>query len=408
LDSYSLFELNEYIRRVVALNFAEPIWVHAEISQINENRGQYYLNLVEKEEDGVQVIAQSAAVIWYKNVLFLKKKLGKVLDSLLEDGTQVKVKVRVDHHERYGLKLVIEDIDPKYTIGQLELARQAIIEKLDKKGLLDLNESIPFSSVMQNIAVISSKTAAGYQDFIAQMGNNGYAYSFNLVLFQSAMQGHKVRAEVKKAIKQIHEDGSFDCIVIIRGGGSKMDLSAFDDYDIGVAIAESDIPIITGIGHQIDNTVADIVAHTSVKTPTAVADFLIEHNSLFEGELLTLEAQIYQLSRSIIQHEMMTLTQVENDLAHAVRMDVLELNLSIEHIEKALEESSSRLLSMSQLQLDQIENSLELLDPQKIIQRGFAAIKQNGKYIQHKKDIKLSKDISIELSDGTLTATPKK
>jgi len=408
LDSYSLFELNEYIRRVVALNFAEPIWVHAEISQINENRGQYYLNLVEKEEDGVQVIAQSAAVIWYKNVLFLKKKLGKVLDSLLEDGTQVKVKVRVDHHERYGLKLVIEDIDPKYTIGQLELARQAIIEKLDKKGLLDLNESIPFPSVMQNIAVISSKTAAGYQDFIAQMGNNGYAYSFNLVLFQSAMQGHKVRAEVKKAIKQIHEDGSFDCIVIIRGGGSKMDLSAFDDYDIGVAIAESDIPIITGIGHQIDNTVADIVAHTSVKTPTAVADFLIEHNSLFEGELLTLEAQIYQLSRSIIQHEMMTLTQVENDLAHAVRMDVLELNLSIEHIEKALEESSSRLLSMSQLQLDQIENSLELLDPQKIIQRGFAAIKQNGKYIQHKKDIKLSKDISIELSDGTLTATPKK
>lgn len=408
MDSYSLFELNEYIRRVVALNFAEPIWVHAEISQINENRGQYYLNLVEKEEDGVQVIAQSAAVIWYKNVLFLKKKLGKVLDSLLEDGTQVKVKVRVDHHERYGLKLVIEDIDPKYTIGQLELARQAIIEKLDKKGLLDLNESIPFSSVMQNIAVISSKTAAGYQDFIAQMGNNGYAYSFNLVLFQSAMQGHKVRAEVKKAIKQIHEDGSFDCIVIIRGGGSKMDLSAFDDYDIGVAIAESDIPIITGIGHQIDNTVADIVAHTSVKTPTAVADFLIEHNSLFEGELLTLEAQIYQLSRSIIQHEMMTLTQVENDLAHAVRMDVLELNLSIEHIEKALEESSSRLLSMSQLQLDQIENSLELLDPQKIIQRGFAAIKQNGKYIQHKKDIKLSKDISIELSDGTLTATPKK
>lgn len=408
MDSYSLFELNEYIRRVVALNFAEPIWVHAEISQISENRGQYYLNLVEKEEDGAQVIAQSAAVIWYKNVLFLQKKLGKVLYSLLEDGTQVKVKVRVDHHERYGLKLVIEDIDPKYTIGQLELARQAIIEKLEKKGLIDLNESIPLPSVMQNIAVISSETAAGYQDFIAQIANNAYGYSFNLTLHQSAMQGHKVRAEVQRAIKKINADGESDCIVIIRGGGSKMDLSAFDDYDIGVAIAESDIPIITGIGHQIDNTVADIVSHTSVKTPTAVADFLIEHNSYFEGELLGLEAEIFQLSRSIIQHELMAITQLENAISHAVRMDVLELNLSLDHIEKAVAESTQRLLSMSHLQLEQIENSVDLLDPKQIIKRGFAAVKQNGKYIQHKKDIQMSTDLSIELSDGTLIATPKK
>ena len=381
--------------------------MHAEISQISENRGQYYLNLVEKEEDGAQVIAQSAAVIWYKNVLFLKKKLGTVLDSLLEDGTQVKVKVKVDHHERYGLKLVIEDIDPKYTIGQLELARQAIIDKLDKKGLIELNESIPLPSVLQNIAIISSETAAGYQDFIAQIDNNAYGFSFNLSLHQSAMQGHKVRAEVKRAIQTIREDGQADCIVIIRGGGSKMDLSAFDDYDIGVAIAESDIPVITGIGHQIDNTVADIVAHTSVKTPTAVADYLIEHNSYFESELLSLEAEIYQLSRSKIQSELMAITQLENALTQAVRMDVLELKLSLEHIEKALSETSSRTLSTSHLQLEQMENSLDILDPKKIIQRGFAALKQNGKYIQHKKDIQMKKDVSIELSDGTLIATPK-
>jgi len=408
LDSYSLFELNEYIRRVIALNFAEPIWVHAEISQISENRGQYYLNLIEKEAKGDQVIAQSSAVIWYKNVLFLQKKLGKVLYSLLEDGTQVKVKVRVDHHERYGLKLVIEDIDPKYTIGQLELARQAIIDKLENKGLLDLNESIPLPSIMQNIAVISSETAAGYQDFIAQIESNAYGYTYNLTLHHSAMQGHKVRAEVKRAIKSINKNGHSDCIVIIRGGGSKMDLSAFDDYDIGVAIAESDIPIITGIGHQIDNTVADIVAHTSLKTPTAVADFLIEHNSYFEGELLSLEAEIYQLSRSIIQQELMSISQLENAIHHAVKMDVLELNLSLEHIEKTIAESSLRLLSMSQMQLEQMENSFDILDPKKIIKRGFAALKQNGKYIQHKKDIQMAKDVTIELSDGTLIATPKK
>lgn len=407
MDSYSLFELNEYISRVIALNFAEPIWVHAEISQISENRGQYYLNLIQKEEDGDQVIAQSSAVIWYKNVLFLQKKLGTVLYSLLEDGTQVKVKVRVDHHERYGMKLVIEDIDPKYTIGQLELARQAIIEKLEKKGLIDLNEGIPLPTVLQNIAVISSKTAAGYKDFVAQIEQNPYDYRFKLKLFPAAMQGHKSRTEVTRAITEINKKARYDCIVLIRGGGSKMDLSAFDDYEIGVAIAGSDIPVITGIGHQIDNTVADIVAHTSIKTPTAVADFLIDHNSYFEGDLLSLEGQIFQLSQSIIQQERMRLVHIENAIAHAVRMDILELNLSIQNIEQAIESSARRALTYAEGQLNQIEQSLNILDPQNIIKRGFAAISQQGKYISNKNDINFKKDISIELADGKLTATPK-
>ena len=408
MDSYSLFELNEYIKRVIALNFAEPIWVHAEISQINENRGQYYLNLVEKEADGEQVIAQSAAVIWYKNMLFLKKKLGKVLDSLLVDGTQVRVKVRVDHHERYGMKLVIEDIDPKYTIGQLELARQAIIEKLEKKGLIELNGDILLPTVLQKIAIISSETAAGYKDFLAQLEQNPYGYAFDLKLFPAAMQGHKTRTEVTRAIKAANAAGEYDCIALIRGGGSKMDLSGFDDYEIGAAIAGSDIPVITGIGHQIDNTVADIVAHTSIKTPTAVADFLIEHNSDFEGALLGLEGHIYQLSTHIIQRERMQLVQIENAITHAVRMDILELNLSIKNIEEALQASTRRLLANSDLQLNQIEQSLNILDPQNILQRGFAAIKQQGKYISNKADINYKKDISIELADGQLSATPKK
>ena len=407
MDSYSLFELNEYIRRVIALNFAEPIWVHAEISQISENRGQFYLNLVEKEEDGEQVIAQSAAVIWYKNVLFLKKKLGKVLDSLLVDGTQVKVKVRVDHHERYGMKLVIEDIDPKYTIGQLELARQAIIDKLDKKGLIDLNAGIPLPTVLQKIAIISSPTAAGYKDFLAQIEQNLYDYEFDLQLFPAAMQGHKTRTEVTRALKQINDKGIYDCIVLIRGGGSKMDLSGFDDYDIGAAIAASDIPVLTGIGHQIDNTVADIVAHTSIKTPTAVADFLIEHNSYFEGALLTLEGQIFQMSTHIIQRERMQLMQIEAAITHAVRMDILELNMSIKTIEESLQASARRTLTTADAQLTQIQQSLTLLDPQNILQRGFAAIKQKGKYISHKQDVDLKTDISIELADGQLLATPK-
>jgi len=408
LDSYSLFELNEYIRRVIALNFADPIWIVAEIGQLSSSRGQYYISLVEKDEKSNAIIAQSEAVIWYKSVLFLRKKLGGVYESLLQQGTQIKVKVKIDHHERYGLKLVIEDIDPKYTIGQLELQRQAILDKLEKKGLIELNEQIPLPSVLQKIAVISSETAAGYQDFIKQIEQNAYWYDFDLTLYNTAVQGHRVRAEVSRALKEINKEGIYDCVIIIRGGGSKMDLAAFDDFEIGEAIAASDIPIITGIGHQIDNTVADIVAHTSVKTPTAAADFLIEHNSQFEANLLAIEEHIQQLAFAGIQHRSQALDKIQTMIMSQSKLSLQNQRHYLDTISSGLRDASKHKLMVTQNQLDNFAQQCNLLDPKHILERGFAALKQSGKYIQTKNSIDYQTDIEIEMSDGSFKAIPKK
>jgi len=408
LDSYSLFELNEYIRRVIALNFAEPLWIHAEIGQVGESRGQYYISLIEKNEKSDAILAQSEAVIWYKSVLFLKKKLGGVFDSLVQQGTQVKVKVKIDHHERYGLKLVIEDIDPKYTIGQLELQRQAIIDKLEAKGLIDINAQIPLPSVMQKIAVISSETAAGYKDFIKQIEQNMYGYDYDLTLYNTAVQGHRVRAEVSRALKSIKEEGVCDCVVITRGGGSKMDLAAFDDFEIGEAIAASDIPVITAIGHQIDNTVADIVSHTSVKTPTAAADFLIEHNSQFEAKILLLEERINQIAVSHIQYEKVALDKIAAHIQSQAKLQVWELKNALNNTYKDITSTVLQTIELSKSDLSNYEQQLDLLDPKYILKRGFAAVKQSGKYIQHAKSIDYSKNIEIEMADDLITATPVK
>jgi len=408
LESYSLYDLNEYIKRVVALNFSEAIWVHAEISQVNEKNGQYYISLIQKEEDGEQVVAHSNAVIWYKSFLFLQKKLGKVVHSLLEAGTEVRLKVKIDYHERFGLKLVIEDIDPKYTLGQIEMRRQAIIEKLESEGLTVLNERIALPSVIQNVAVISSATAAGYLDFCKQIEHNRYGYFYHLQLFPCTVQGHRTKAEVSRAIQAANKDSKFDCIVIVRGGGSKLDLSAFDDFDIGKAIAQSSLPVITGIGHQIDNTVADLVAHTSIKTPTAVADFLVEHNMSWESRLLDLEYTLIQNSKSILKEEQFLLLQKESDLVSAARLTLSHAKNNLNAKEAGMISGVTQLLQSNKVKLKNIEQSIKLLDPINILKRGFALIQQDKRIITSIKDINFKSPISVKLVDGKVDATPIK
>ena len=187
--SYSLYELNEYIRRVVALNFPEPIWVHCEIAQIKEVRGNVYLDLIQHDEGSDEIKAQISANIWYKSYLFLKNKLGALLPSLLSQGTNVSLKVQVEFSEKYGMKLIIEDIDPAYTIGQMEMKRQKILQQLTDEGLLHLNKLTDLPRVIQKIAVISSPNAAGYIDFINHLQGNSYGYKYAVQLFETALQG---------------------------------------------------------------------------------------------------------------------------------------------------------------------------------------------------------------------------
>ncbi len=404
MQSYTLHELNEYIRRVIALNFEQPIWVSAEISQVRESRGSVYLELIQHDEKSGLVIAQSSAVIWYKSYLFLKNKLKNLLPALLAEGTQVLVKVSVDFNERYGLKLIVEDIDPAYTIGQMEMARRKILERLKSEDLLDKNKSVPLPLVIQKIAVISSGTAAGYIDFLEQLNNNPYQYKFYTKLYHAAMQGVNVEREVIQQLRNISESGSYEAIVIIRGGGSRLDLSFFDNYNIAWSIAKVNIPVITGIGHDIDESVTDIVAHTSLKTPTAVADFLIEKMILFESDITHKSQMIKNMAGKTVHLHQLQLTNYTQILSLKPREIIMRQEEKILHLKSHLWQGTKSIILNQKRWLDQAKQILALSDPIKIVEKGFSIIRKNGTIITKVTQIKKGDQIEIQLKDGIQNA----
>lgn len=405
IESYSLFELNEYIKRVIALNFSEPIWIHAEIAQINEARGQYYIELIEKEEGSEAIKAQLSAVIWYKSILFLKKKLGDLLDQILRESVVIKAKVNVEFHERFGLKLIIQDIDPSYTLGLLEMERRKIIDRLEKEGLLEANEELDLPAVIQNIAIISSQRAAGYQDFVQQLQNNPYGYTFNYELFDSAVQGRNLENEIVKALLKISASKvSFDVILIIRGGGSKLDLGGFDSYRIGKEIAKQSIPVITGIGHDIDETITDLVAHTALKTPTAVAEWVVSHNLEYEQLLLNYMQQIIQYSSDLVQQNNLTLKHIEQLLEilplHRLQKEQNELDRLIAELKNSLFNE----INNFHYSFKSMKQVLALSRPSETLKRGYALVKKEGNVIVSAKRLKKEDLILIHFSDGKKSA----
>lgn len=404
MTSYSLFELNEYIKRVMALNFSDSIWVNCEISQVKESRGNVYLDIIEQKDDTDEVIAQANAVIWYKSYLFIRKKLGDLLPSILQDGTKVLIRVKVEFHERFGMKLVIEDIDPSYTIGQMEMARQKIIERLKNEGIFDDNRIEKLPIVLQRIAVISSPTAAGYADFINHLQSNEYGYEYEIDFYKAAMQGQNTEREVCAAFEEIKEkQPDYDCVVLIRGGGSKLDLGSFDNYNIGHKIATFPIPVLTGIGHEIDNTVADAVSHTPFKTPTAVASFLIDHNMQYEANMIEMIRHIEQHTRYVIENNNLKLQQLEQML-HTKSKELItksELNLvqSKTLIYQALKFNIKRLGE----KMEYSETVLALSNPITNLKKGYSIIKRNGEVVSSKNTIKPEDHLEIEFHDGKTT-----
>ncbi len=406
MQAYSLLEVNQYIKQVLALNFTESIWVQCEISQCKESRGQLYLDLIEKDQESNQVVAQTSGIIWFKSLLFIKKKLGKLADSILQEGTLVNLKVKIEYHERYGLKLNIEDIDPSYTLGQIELNRQKIIEQLEKENLLQKNTQQELSTVIQNIAVISSGKAAGYADFIAELESNSYGYAFNTTLFDCAVQGAKVENDTIAALQNI-ENQSFDLVVIIRGGGSKVDLSGYDSYKIGKAIALCNHPIITGIGHEIDNTIADLVSFKSIKTPTAVATFIVERNLEFESNLIFLKDQIVQQIFQKLEAQKKLLAQYSERLKF-IPKDLIHTNQAkLNSLEDQLFLSSKNCISTLTNYLNKTEEMINILHPSNTLKRGYAMIKskETDQYISDLTLLSKEKEVLLILKDGQKEAT---
>lgn len=407
MKSHSLFELNQFIRRVIALNLSEPVWIQCEIGQCNESRGHYWLELIQKgEEDEGDIVAQASAVIWSTQYRKLRKEIGPTFQQLLREGMEVKVKAKVDFNERFGMKLMIESIDPTYTLGKLALQRQKILEQLRAEGLLHLNKQLQVPTVLQRIAVISSAKAAGYQDFVEQLNGNAYGYQYQLHFFPSAMQGAAVEEELIQQLKKIdRRHRAFDAVVIIRGGGSKPDLQAFDNYHLGKAIAEMPLPVLVGIGHDIDETILDLVAHHSLKTPTAVADFLIHHNEQFEVKIQQLALTLQQMTYVQLKEQSLQVERLSQTIQLEARRFLQQEDIQLETLKQQLKIMGKLPIQIAYQQLASLENQIQLFDPQQALERGFIQVtNKNGQIIKRKESLHPEDQVNLHFADGTLQA----
>jgi exodeoxyribonuclease VII large subunit len=402
MKTYSLHELNEFLRRVVALNFNESIWVIAEIGQINESRTHRFLSLLEKEGD--DVIAELSAVIWASDFRRIKRVLGENTAGILSDGAEVRLRGRLDFHERYGLKFVIEDVDPTFTLGKMELERQELITRLEAEGLLRLNAQHKLPSVLQKLAVISSETAAGWEDFKSHIEENEYGYDFDISFFAAAMQGIFVEKEVIRQLRAIESrKDDFDAVVIIRGGGAKLDLAAFDSGALCRVIAEFPLPVLTGIGHEIDSTVADLVAHTSLKTPTAVADFLLSHNANFESRVLDLGNSLRFYAQNRLNTEGSLLNRAESILTFPTQFLLKNENQKLDELWRRLAAAPSQILRFENREIDNALKIMDLMSVEATLKRGFSITRRaDGSVLTSVEDVKTGDLLTTELSDGSI------
>lgn len=314
----TLSELNKQIGEVLESAFPKGVWVVGEISELKENRnGHCYLELIEKQ--GTEIIARSRATIWSYTYRMLKPYFETTTHQFFTSGIKILVQVSVEFHSAFGLSLNVKDIDPVYTVGDMAMQRREIVERLKAEGVFEMNKELQLPLVPQKIAVISSATAAGYQDFINQLENNKPGFRFYTKLFQATMQGAETVPSIMAALERIfqHED-FFDAVVIIRGGGATADLSSFDNYDLAYFITQFPLPVITGIGHEKDDTIVDLVAHTRLKTPTAVAEFFIAGVERYFDRLLELESEIVRLTRETLDEKQTTLERVAVALNQSV------------------------------------------------------------------------------------------
>lgn len=452
--TYTLLQLNKLVKSVMTESFRETIWVTGEIHEMNENStGHCYLELVEKAEKNDQIIARAKTTIWVMTWRMLKPYFETATGQEMQSGLKVMVNVSVEFHELYGYSLNIKDIDPIYTLGDLEKKKAEIIRQLEEEGVFDMNKSLDLDPVPQRVAVISSKSAAGYQDFMHQIESNPYGYEFSISLFDAVMQGKQAEASILNALDKIYARiKNFDAVVLIRGGGSKSDLNCFNSYMVASHIAQFPIPVITGIGHERDTTIADMVAHTRMKTPTAVAEFLISHFEAFEATLIEAENQLYDLAVLQMDRENQNLFKLVSRMHPAIRNKMTYENnkttrygallpglsknylfrnslihktliRELRNLPKAYFLATKEKDKQSQLSLKRlVKNSLEKEDyklnykedttqmhhPDQILRRGFAIVSLNGKMIKSVKTLKKSDIIETKFSDGRIESIVEK
>jgi exodeoxyribonuclease VII large subunit len=404
LESLSLSKLNLYIRRVITLNFQEPLWVTAELLSIKEKNGHYYLELIEKDSENV-ISAQNSAVIWKTAFSSITKNAAFDPEFILAAGNEVRLFVSVDYNVRYGLKLNIQDIDPGFTLGKIAKQRLEIIDQLKREGLWQINKDSILPIAIKRIAVITSSNSAGYKDFENHLLVNPFNFGFSIQLFNVSVQGINSSSEIVSAFNRINlKENSFDLIVLIRGGGSKLDLLEFDSYEIAKAISKSTIPVLTGIGHFIDESIADLSAYKSLKTPTAVADFILALNRDYELNLVTLLDSIKYIAMQIhTLHNSKILNYYKEILLNA-RMHTFENKRSISEIAYQITHTAKNAMFLNYKRINEIQMVIETNDPEQILQKGYSLSYKNGILISKCEPVIEGDEIRTVYSKGVFTS----
>ena len=374
---FSLYDLGTLIKRVLSLNFQDKIWVKAEIAACKVVRGIAYLDLIEKEEgQSDKIIAQQSAVIWQGTLQKLNGKLSEPITGFLETGREVLVLVQIDFNARYGLKLVIDDIDPAYTLGKLFQQRKELEKLIYIEKLHEPNKRIELTPVIQKIAILSNDQAAGYHDFVHQLSENAMNYAFSLTLFPISLQGTLVEETVITQLKEIlKSENTFDVVLILRGGGSKLDLAGFDSLHICRAISSFPIKIITGIGHEVDETLSDLVAGISLKTPTAVAEYLLYHNQTFEASIQQMVVKTNDIAKNKVQQEKLRILRFQHELSLRPMRVIDKTNTNLEYIHKYLPNLVNNRLKKEKVKLSYIDKLISLVNISNTLKRGFSITK---------------------------------
>ena len=402
------------VRDVLECEMPDEYWVEAELSECRESKGHCYMELIQKDERNATPIAKADAKCWASKWMLIRPYFERTTGERLRAGMKVLLKVYPQFHEAFGFSWIVTDIDPTYTLGDMARKRQEIIRQLKEEGVFDLQRELELPLFCQRIAVISSESAAGYGDFCHQLSDNPYGFQFQTQLFPAIMQGEGVSQSIIAALENIYNGQCstvngpcFDCVVIIRGGGATSDMSGFDTLSLAENVANFPLPIITGIGHDRDESILDMVSHTRVKTPTAAAAFLVDH---LKGVLDTIEGAqslITHYARqklSTLQSQLATIQEILPKLFLAVK---IRQDARIENLEARFPLLAERRMTAERHRLQLTEEKLKALDPQLLLKRGYSITLHNGKAVHNPLALKAGDEIETRLEKGTIKSIIK-
>lgn len=431
VNHLSLYELNSLVRDVISMSLPDSYWVEAELSEAREGYGGHcYMELIEKDDHSNTPIAKAHASCWRNRWMLLKPQFERVTGQRIHAGMKVLLKVHAQFHENYGFSWIVDDIDPTYTMGDMARKRMEIIQTLKEEGVFDLQKELKLPMFCQRIAVISSATAAGYGDFCNQLADNGYGLQFTTALFAATMQGEGVEQSVISALNRINEEWeNWDCVVIIRGGGATSDLSGFDTLALAENVANFPLPIITGIGHERDESVLDMISFQRVKTPTAAAAFLVDHLTEVYARIEDAQEAIVNYVKRRLQVERMKFERLSTQIPtlfslvkvrQSNRLDQLLNRLKVkaeripadalhrlEMLEARLKEPVARKLERELHRIDMLSQRAIAQDPERLLSRGYSITLKDGKSIKDASQLKAGDEIETRFAKGVAKAVVK-